>query len=209
VTSEKRSVLPRGRPPVDVSKRTLGGRIRAARKEAKLSAQSLSARIGIRHQSLTEIERGETKPERRTLILLAQALETDFGDATLREHVPKRQRDIPVVGRVAAGKPIERIEPDRALTVGPDVIKRVEKVIAFEVEGESMLEDHILDSDILLCREVEPTRNAIAVVEFDDNTATVKRWRPKGQSVTLGSEVYSLKRIRRTFEVLALIRKMR
>jgi SOS-response transcriptional repressor LexA len=179
------------------------------RTAANLTTKQLAQRVGVSDVTITYIETGQTNPARRTLILLAQALETDFGDPSLREHVPKHQREVRILGRVAAGKPIERIEPDRALTVGPDIIKRVEKVVAFEVEGESMLEDYILDSDILLCREVEPTRNAIAVVEFDDDTATVKRWRPKGQSVTLGADTYSIKRIRRTFEVLGLIRRMK
>jgi SOS-response transcriptional repressor LexA len=159
--------------------------------------------------TITYIETGQTNPARRTLILLAQVLENDFGDPDLRQYAQKRQRDIPIVGRVAAGKPIERVEDDKTLTIGPEIVKRADDMLAFEVEGESMTGDHIIDSDVLLCREVLPGRDAIAVVEFDDDTATVKRWKPKGKSVTLGSESYSIKRIRRTFEVVGLIRKMR
>jgi len=199
----------RGRPPREAKPGSLGARVRKMRLAADLTTTQLAKRVGVSDVTITYIETGQTNPARRTLILLAQALESDFGDPDLRQYVPKRQREIPIVGRVAAGKPIERIEPDKTLTIGQEIVKRTDKMLAFEVEGESMIEDHILDSDVLLCREVVPGRNAIAVVEFDDDTATVKRWKPKGQSVTLGNETYSMTRIRRTFEVLGLIRKMK
>jgi len=208
----KLSAPPRGRPAQAIAKNTLGGKIRAARKQAGLSAETLGKRIGIAHQSLTEIERNETKPERRTLILLAQELGDTFGEAWLRAHVKGQPRSVRVEGRVAAGEPIDEVVEGETVAVDPDLVKLTGDVCALSVKGESMIADHILENDILICRRASPADvrpNAIAVVELEDIGATVKRWKRKGQSVTLGSQTYSVSQVRRVFEVAGLIRTMK
>lgn len=84
-----------------MSRATLGGRIRAARKQAKLSAIALADRIGIKHQSLTEAERGGTTPEKRTLILLARELGSDFGEAWLKPYAKSGKASLLGEGEVA------------------------------------------------------------------------------------------------------------
>lgn len=191
---------------------SLGGRIRSARKALALSSVELGRRIGVAHQSILRTELGQTQPEKRTLILLAQELKDDFGEAWLKPYAKPQLRVIRIVGRVAAGKPIDEIVEGESISVDPDLIKLAGDVCALAVKGESMISDHILDEDILICRRALPTDvrpNAIAVVELEDLGAVVKRWKRKGQSVTLGSETYNVKQITRVFEVAGLIRKMR
>jgi transcriptional regulator with XRE-family HTH domain len=75
----------RGRPSKPVDPNTLGGRIRAARERAGLTTVQLGARIGVADVTVTLVETGKSNPARRTLILLAQVLEDDFGVEWLRE----------------------------------------------------------------------------------------------------------------------------
>ncbi len=89
VSKAKISVLQRGRPAQELSEKTLGGRIRAARKAAGLSSVELGRRVGIAHQSILRSELGQTAPEKRTLILLAQELKTDFGLPWLKPHAAR------------------------------------------------------------------------------------------------------------------------
>lgn len=197
---------------------------------------ALAEKAKTTNQTISRIELGQSSPEdartRRTIILIARALNKSFGEKWLRDELQQDRRDVairqvkvrpsrsslppprqaPIVGRVAAGRPIDHVIEGETETVDvPRLIKFTNETCALSVAGESMVSDHILDRDILICRRMSPNDmppNAIAVVELHDLGATVKRWRRKGQSVTLGSETYSVKQIRQTFQVTGLIRKM-
>lgn len=83
---------------------------------------------------------------------------------------------LPLMGRVAAGQPIERIEHDEFIDVPPSMVRNAAKTFALKVEGDSMIEDGILDGDIILVQEQNQANNGEIVVAVVDEEATVKRF---------------------------------
>ena len=93
--------------------------------------------------------------------------------------------EIPVKGRIAAGAPIEAFESGRD-TVSLPVSLASAGSFALEVQGDSMIEDHILDKDLVIIRaQPEVENGAIAVALLPDGTATLKRVFEDGGGVRL------------------------
>ncbi len=93
---------------------------------------------------------------------------------------------IPVMGRIAAGVPRSAIEThSHSITVPEEMISSGEH-FALEVKGDSMIDAGILDGDTVVIRKTEDAVNGDIVVALVDNDeATLKRFRRKGQSVAL------------------------
>jgi transcriptional regulator with XRE-family HTH domain len=68
---------------------TVGDRIKAARKQAKLTQQEVADKIGIKAQTFQKYERGERNPKIETIQKIADALEIDASD--LYDAVPDRK----------------------------------------------------------------------------------------------------------------------
>jgi len=94
--------------------------------------------------------------------------------------------DVPVLGRIAAGVPISAIqhETDR-LAIPAGMVTHGEH-FALEVKGDSMIEAGILDGDMVVIKR-SPTAQTgeIVVALVDDEEATLKRLRKKGNSIAL------------------------
>lgn len=84
---------------------------------------------------------------------------------------------VPLVGVIAAGSPIEAIE-DTSVTVDvpPQFIESGQKEIyCLQVSGDSMIDAHIMDGDIIIVRKQDSADDGqIVVALLDDNTATLK-----------------------------------
>lgn len=93
---------------------------------------------------------------------------------------------VPVMGRIAAGVPIEAIQQrDRDITVPPDLLTRGEH-FALEVKGDSMIDAGILEGDLVIIRRGEVANNGdIVVALVDQEEATLKRLRRRGDSIAL------------------------
>lgn len=103
---------------------------------------------------------------------------------TLVEDVVDRGNlvSVPVVGTITAGAPIEAIEvPEDPVTLPKEAARP--GAFGLRVKGDSMIEDHILDGDLVVVRQQGTVTNGdIAVVLLDDNTATLKRvYRERGR----------------------------
>ena len=94
--------------------------------------------------------------------------------------------EIPVMGRIAAGVPIEAIQThSHSISVPPELLGKGEHY-ALEVRGDSMIEAGILDGDTVLIRRTESADSGdIVVALVDDEEATLKRLRKKGASIAL------------------------
>jgi repressor LexA len=97
-----------------------------------------------------------------------------------------RPVSIPVMGRIAAGTPIEAIQTkSHTINVPPDMLSSGEH-FALEVRGDSMIEAGILDGDTVLIRRSEAADTGdIVVALIDDEEATLKRFRRRGASIAL------------------------
>jgi len=91
---------------------------------------------------------------------------------------------LPLLGRIAAGRPIEAVENPETISLADFV--RSKEVFVLEVRGESMQDEAILDGDYVL---VEKTKNAhngdIVVALVDGSDATLKRFFREGEHVRL------------------------
>ncbi len=93
---------------------------------------------------------------------------------------------IPVMGRIAAGVPIDAIQHQtHSISVPPDMIMGGEHY-ALEVKGDSMIEAGIFDGDTVIIRNADTASpGEIIVALVDDEEATLKRFRRKGASIAL------------------------
>jgi repressor LexA len=84
--------------------------------------------------------------------------------------------DIPLLGMVAAGQPIEAILSHETVPVPRDMIGRG-RLFALRVRGDSMIEENIQDGDIIIVASQQTAENGQVVVALiDGNYATVKRF---------------------------------
>ena len=93
---------------------------------------------------------------------------------------------IPVMGRIAAGVPIDAIQHrTHSISVPPDMISGGEHY-ALEVKGDSMIDAGIFDGDTVIIRNTSTANpGEIVVALVDDEEATLKRFRRKGASIAL------------------------
>ena len=93
---------------------------------------------------------------------------------------------IPVMGRIAAGVPIDAIQHQtHSIAVPPEMLAAGDHY-ALEVRGDSMIEAGILDGDTVIIRNTNTANpGEIIVALVDDQEATLKRFRRKGASIAL------------------------
>lgn len=86
--------------------------------------------------------------------------------------------DIPLLGKVTAGSPIEAIEnPDEYFTVPSSLINGKKEIFALNVSGDSMINAGIFDNDIVIIEKSNTAHNGDIVVAMnDDNEVTIKRF---------------------------------
>lgn len=83
---------------------------------------------------------------------------------------------LPLLGRVAAGQPLEAFEHNEFVDIPPGFTKNPNKTFALRVEGQSMIDDGIFDGDIILVEERSSASNGQIIVADIENEATVKRF---------------------------------
>jgi len=93
---------------------------------------------------------------------------------------------VPMMGRIAAGVPIEAIQVhSHSIAVPPDMLSPGEH-FALEVRGDSMIEAGIFEGDTVLIRRTDSADTGdIVVALVDEEEATLKRLRKKGASIAL------------------------
>jgi repressor LexA len=91
---------------------------------------------------------------------------------------------LPLLGRIAAGKPVEAIETAETISLG-DILGNRE-CFALEVRGDSMRDEHIMSGDYVLVERTRTAREGEIVVALVDNTdATLKRFYREGNMIRL------------------------
>ena len=94
------------------------------------------------------------------------------------EYLQKNENviEVPMLGKVTAGTPIEAIEtPDEYFSIPASMITTTNEVFPLKVSGESMINVGIYDGDILIVERRNTARNGETVVAMNsDNEATVK-----------------------------------
>ncbi len=105
------------------------------------------------------------------------------------ELIPQQKRtgavELPLLGYVAAGTPIEVLENAESFTVPEEFVRR-QNTFALKVKGNSMIDDGIWDGDYIIVEERPNASNGETVVALVNGEATVKRfYREKGGKIRL------------------------
>jgi len=106
-----------------------------------------------------------------------------------------RRFEFPLLGKVAAGKPIEAIENVDAIEVPPSMTGKGDYFV-LQVKGHSMQEDGILDGDFVVVKKQPTAKNGETVVALINNEATVKKYYNRKDHVELRPAHTGMKSIR-------------
>ena len=110
----------------------------------------------------------------------------------LNEYDKKNENiiEVPLLGKVAAGNPIEAIEnPDEYFNLPSYLVPQNTEVFTLKVNGESMINAGILDDDIVIVKRQKNANNGeIVVAMTDDNEVTLKRFYKENDHIRLQPE---------------------
>ena len=102
----------------------------------------------------------------------------------------------PLLGRIAAGRPIEAIENQETISLS-DIARARNEVYVLEVQGDSMQDEHIIEGDYVLVEKSNTARDGEIVVALVDNSdATLKRIYREGPVIRLQPSNAKMKPIR-------------
>jgi repressor LexA len=96
--------------------------------------------------------------------------------------------ELPLIGYIAAGEPIEAIEnPLETVTIAPDMVSKVKRCYVLQVKGDSMIDEGIFDGDYVVIQQQEVAQNGdIVVALLDNGFATLKTfYREKDGNIRL------------------------
>ena len=130
---------------------------------------------------------------------------------TISAMKEKMTLEIPLIGSIAAGEPIEAIETsDETVTVPRSDIKLPFQHYALRVKGDSMIEDGIFNDDIVVVRSQKTADNGQTVVAIiDDNQATLKKIFKEKDKIRLQPANKSLQSFfRKKVEVRGVVEKI-
>lgn len=160
----------------------IGSVIRQLRQSRGLTLRQLAAQLDIHFSHLSKIENGRDQPGRAVLNRVAQLLQVDL-DVLLGE-AGRQERPFRVLGRIAAGVPMEAIE--NVETFDLTRVFDPQDHFLLRVQGDSMILDGINDGDLAIIRHAQTARNGQTVAAVvDDEQATLKRYRQEGDVVVL------------------------
>ena len=95
--------------------------------------------------------------------------------------------EVPVLGFIAAGKPIEpHTDPHAAISVSPSLLTGKKRSFVLQVKGQSMMDDGILDGDYVVVEQQETAKNGdIVVALLENGFATLKKFFKEATRVRL------------------------
>jgi repressor LexA len=121
---------------------------------------------------------------------------------------------LPLVGRVAAGRPIEAIEEHEVIAVPEDMVGK-SRTYVLQVRGDSMIDEQIRDGDFVIVEERPRARNGEMVIALiDGDEATLKKFYQEGKKVRLQPAnpgmkplIYEADRVQLQGVVIGVLRK--
>lgn len=145
------------------------------------SYEEIASGLGL--NSLATVHKHVTNLQTKGLLQRAHNRSRSI-DVLPQRNTRKSGERLPLLGRIAAGRPVEAIETAESISLGDIIGSR--EVFALEVRGDSMRDEHIVSGDYVL---VERTRTAregeIVVALVDGSDATLKRFYKEGALIRL------------------------
>ena len=104
------------------------------------------------------------------------------------QNIKKSSNKIPILGKIAAGTPIEAIQNEVSRGDLPESLSKNGEHFGLKVSGDSMVEAGINDGDTIVVKKTNTANNGqIVVALIDDHEAMLKRIRKKGKVIALES----------------------
>ena len=198
--------------------------------EEMKSALNLKSKSGIHRLILALEERGFVKRlahKARALEIIKDGIsnikisEKNKNNLVVGNFINNSNEDshklstLPLLGKIAAGTPIEAIQQNDTSVDVPKEMMPIGESYALTVEGDSMINEGIHNGDTVLIKKTNIADNGeIVVALIDDNEATLKRIRKKGQSIALESanpiyetRILSAHRVKIQGKLIGLLRK--
>jgi repressor LexA len=187
-----------------------------------LEERGFLRRLPHRARALEVMKLPQQKSEERPHLVSsgsrpANVIAGDFGHDRSNAGGNGRPRvvSIPLLGRIAAGAPIEALRDDTARLELPTSLLGSGEHYALEVEGDSMVEAGIFDGDTAIIQRCDTAENGTIVVALvDDSEVTLKRLRRKGESIALEpanptyeTRIFGPSRVRVQGRLVGLIRR--
>ena len=106
---------------------------------------------------------------------------------SINSSVNENEKNLPFLGRIAAGNPIEAITGSfEQISVPNYLINNKDEHFSLEVTGDSMVDAGIFDGDLVIIRKTEAANSGdIVVALIDQNEVTLKRFRSFKNSIAL------------------------
>lgn len=125
-------------------------------------------------------------PPRGRQAFVPQVVEGNRPSAEAPKAINDDTRELPLLGKIAAGVPIEAMGQERDRLHIPESMLGAGEHYVLEVDGDSMINAGILSGDYVVIRKTDTAQSGeIVVALVDDETATLKRLRKKGASIAL------------------------
>ena len=104
------------------------------------------------------------------------------------ENSNVKNSEIPVLGKIAAGTPVEAIQNEISRIPLPDNMGKNGEYFGLKIQGDSMIEAGISEGDTVIVKKTDTADNGkIVVALIDDHEAMLKRIRRKGKTIALES----------------------
>lgn len=168
--------------------KSIGERIKEARKSAGLTQLELAKKTDLSRSYIGDIEKDRYNPSVSTLQLIATATNTPLEDllpSTKTASPTGRGVRIPVLGRVAAGIPIEAVEEILDYEEITPELAATGEFFALKIRGHSM-EPRMMEGDVVIVRRQDDVDSGdVAIVLVNGDEATVKRVKKQEEGITL------------------------
>jgi repressor LexA len=153
------------------------------------SFEEIGAAMGL--SSLATVHKHINNLESKKLLRRGYNRSRSIDVLPLPEGIPSRARpvgvssfELPLLGRIAAGKPIEQMETPQTISLTD--FTRAKDVFVLQVTGESMQDEHIMNGDYVLVEKTESAREGeIVVALVNGSETTLKRLYRAGEQIRL------------------------
>lgn len=154
-------------------------KLKEARKAAGMTQIDVAMQIGLSQPQYSAWENGRSKIDNESLSKLAELLEVSadylLGKTTDSTSPKKTGVKVPVLGRIAAGIPIEAIEDIVDYEEIDEALAATGEFFGLQIRGDSMM-PRICDGDVVIVRKQDTAETGdVAVVLVNGDSATVKR----------------------------------
>ena len=160
------------------------------------SVREIAAAVGLAstsavHHHLSALEKDgllerDATQSRALRLTPAATLATGVGSDVLAGAPAADARTIPVIGEIAAGGPIEAYQDASESVSVPDFIRSGDGTYVLRVRGDSMVDAHIMDGDLVVIREQQTASDGdIIVAQVEENSVTLKRFFKEADRVRL------------------------